>query len=632
MSVVLSVLALAAFAITASANEGEHARSPSAQADFFRATVVPFLARYCTACHSGAKPKGGLTFEPYKDQASVRESDQKTWRAVIKNLRAHEMPPPSRRRQPRPAEVETLTMWLEQRLTQLAANSRDPGRVTLRRLNCAEYNNTIRDLVGVDFQPADDFPADDVGYGFDNIGDVLSMPPVLMEKYLRAAEKIVDSALGNPQTRKRILGDWTTRANADTERIRRIVEPFASRAYRRPVTVDEIKRLTDLVESAQKNGDDEEASIRLAIEAILVSPHFLFRVELDRASADAGASYPISDFELASRLSYFLWSSMPDEQLFEHARAGNPRNPGVLAYQVRRMMNDPKAKSFVENFAGQWLQIRNLDTAAPDSSRFPDFDDTLRNAMKRETELFFEAVMKEDRSILDFLDARFTFVNERLARHYGIADVKGEQFQRVALADDRRGGVLTQASILTVTSNPTRTSPVKRGKWILENILGTPPPPPPPGAGELKESKQGADGEPLRKRMEQHRTNASCASCHQRMDSLGFGFENFDAIGAWRERDGKLPIDSSGTLPDGQSFQKPQELRAILKAKSQGFCRCLTEKMLTYALGRGLEPYDQGAVDQICSRVAKDDYRFSRLVIEIVNSDPFQKRRGKRGT
>jgi hypothetical protein len=251
--------------------------------------------------------------------------------------------------------------------------------------------------------------------------------------------------------------------------------------------------------------------------------------------------------------------------------------------------------------------------------------------MKRETELFFEAIMKEDRNILDFLDARFTFVNERLARHYGIADVRGEQFQRVALADDRRGGVLTQASILTVTSNPTRTSPVKRGKWILENILGTPPPPPPPGAGELKESKPGADGESLRKRMEQHRANASCASCHQRMDPLGFGFENFDAIGAWRERDGKLPIDSSGTLPDGQSFQKPQELRAILKAKSQDFCRCLTEKMLTYALGRGLEPYDQSAVDHICSRVAKDDYRFSRLVIEIVNSDPFQKRRGKRG-
>jgi hypothetical protein len=325
---------------------------------------------------------------------------------------------------------------------------------------------------------------------------------------------------------------------------------------------------------------------------------------------------------------------MPDDELFAQARTGQLRKGGNLQAQVRRMLADPRSRALVENFAGQWLQLRNLKNATPDKRSFPAFDEALRAAMLKETELFFAAIVAEDRSVLDFLDADFTFVNERLARHYGMTGVKGDGFRRVSVAGTQRGGVLTQASILTVTSNPTRTSPVKRGKWILENILGTPPPPPPPDAGELSEDKNVVLSGSLRKRMELHRSNATCASCHQRMDPLGFGFENFDAIGAWRDRDGPYPIDPSGTLPNGQSFRGPRELKAILKGKHEAFGRCLTEKMLTYALGRGLElgdDADQPVVERIAGSLARNHYKFSSLVLEIVQSEPFQKRRSQRG-
>jgi hypothetical protein len=293
------------------------------------------------------------------------------------------------------------------------------------------------------------------------------------------------------------------------------------------------------------------------------------------------------------------------------------------------MLHAPKARALVENFADQWLQVRNLKSVHPDKGRYPVFDEPLRSAMLQETERFFEAVIHEDRSILDFLDADFTFVNERLARHYGIPNVKGDQFRRVSAHGARRGGLLTQASILTITSNPTRTSPVKRGKWILEQILGTPPPPPPPGVPDLKEDKSAELSGPLRQRMEQHRANPSCASCHSRLDPLGFGLENFDAVGAWRDRDGKYPIDSSGKLPSGESFQGEKTLKRILKGREREFARCLARKMLTYAIGRGLDGADDCPVDQIVKALAKNQYRFSRLVFEVVASDPFQKRRGE---
>jgi hypothetical protein len=609
---------------------GWHARtdaaSPEAKLTFAK-DVAPLVSRYCVKCHGGAKPRGGLALDKFTDDASVLKK-RWVWEQVADNLRSGDMPPPGKQR-PSAAEIDTLNNWLDAVVFQTDCNApKDPGRVTIRRLNRAEYNNTIRDLVGIRFQPADDFPQDDVGYGFDNIGDVLSLPPLLMEKYVAAAEKIVEKALATPEAHKRIF--FLTTQNEESAR--QILERFVSRAYRRPITREEMRRLLQFVEMAEKNRDGFETGIALAMQAVLVSPHFLFRVELDPRPNDPKAIHPISHYELASRLSYFLWSSLPDDELSELARTKTLREPDVLEGQVRRMLKDPRSRALVDNFAGQWLQLRSLKEFKPNPDLFPTFDDKLRTAMLQETELFFENVLREDRSILDFIDADYTFATERLAKHYGLPGVKGEQFRRVSLAGTPRGGILTQAAVLSVTSNPTRTSPVKRGKWILENILGTPPPPPPPGVEELKEDKEAVLSGSLRQRMEQHRANPNCASCHQRMDPLGFGFENFDAIGAWRTHEGKHAIDPSGTLPSGQTFQGPAELRRILKARQEAFARCLTEKLLTYALGRGVERYDRCAVEEVVKSAVRDQYKLSRLLIEIVKSDPFLKRRGKGGS
>jgi hypothetical protein len=577
-------------------------------------------------CHSGARARGRVVLEGFTDDASALQK-RAVWERVSDALRSGDMPPAGR---PRPTadELDRINGWLDKVVFQTSCDGPiDPGSVTLRRLNRAEYNNTIRDLVGVDFQPANDFPQDDVGYGFDNIGDVLSLPPLLLEKYLAAAEKITQKAFASPAARKRLLVVTTQ----NEESARQILRTFASRAYRRPVNDIELQRLLRFVEMAEKNGDGFEAGLQLAMQAVLVSPHFLFRVEVDRRPDNPKAIHFVNYYEMASRLSYFLWSSMPDDELFELARKKTLRDPAVLEAQVRRMLKDPRARGLVDNFAGQWLQTRNLKDFKPDPDLFPGFDEKLRSAMLTETELFFANVLREDRSILDFIDADYTFVNERLARHYGLTGVKGDEFRRVSLAGTPRGGILTQAAVLAVTSNPTRTSPVKRGKWILDNILGTPPPPPPPGVEELKDDKEAVLSGTLRQRMEQHRANPNCASCHQRMDPLGFGFENFDAVGAWRTHEGKHAIDPSGTLPGGQTFKGPAELRRILKGRQDAFARCLAEKLLTYALGRGVERYDRCALDQIVKNTAGGDYRFSRLVIEIVKSDPFQKRRGKGG-
>lgn len=600
-------------------------RAENAPIDFAK-QVEPVLEKYCIGCHSGRRPKANLSLK-FKDGAAALQALQ-TWEKVQHAIQTREMPPKGKP-QPKPGEADFLMRWIGGQLAQVDCNAkRDPGRVTIRRLNRAEYNNTIRDLVGVDFRPADDFPTDDVGYGFDNIGDVLSLPPILLEKYLAAAEKIVEEAFAKPETRWRIMIVEPT-AGTKADCARKIIGHFARRAYRRLVKPEEVDRLARFVEIAEKQGDTFETGIRLALQAVLVSPHFLFRVELDKEPNNPEAVWPIGEFELATRLSYFLWSSMPDEELFALAERGELRKN--LEPQVRRMLKDRKSQALVENFAGQWLQTRNLRSFTPDKSMFPAFDEALRAAMIRETELFFEAIVKEDRNFLEFLDADFTFLNERLARHYGIPGVQGEQWRRVSLQGTSRGGLLTQASILTVTSNPTRTSPVKRGKWILENILGTPPPPPPPEAGELNEDKAVVLSGSLRKRMEQHRANALCASCHQRMDPLGFGFENFDTIGAWRARDGNFDIDPSGVLPDGKSFKGPIELKKILKGQADLFRRCLAEKLLTYGLGRGLEFYDKCAVDDITKATAKNGDRFVGLIVAVGQSGPFQLRRGKRG-
>jgi hypothetical protein len=551
-----------------------------------------------------------------------------------------------------------MNAWLDD---VLLADKHAEGRVAIRRLNRAEYNNTTRDLIGLDLHLADEFPSDDVGYGFDNIADVLSTPPVLVEMYLAAAETVIAEAFRTPEARERIMNppidtvprafrkytpparsprtDKTLRtvAAADPELARQQqiynrLLAFSDRAFRRPATHDEVTRLLGMVLSAEKDGETSESALQLALRAVLVSPHFLFVENAsERAPNSAGGSIPSNDFALASRLSYFLWSSMPDEPVFRLAAQGLLHRPENLRFQVKRMLRDPKSRALADNFAGQWLQTRKLKDFAPDPSLFPGFDEPLRAAMAAETTLFLDSIREADRSVLDLLDADDTFVNERLARHYGIAGVYGDAFRRVSLAGTPRGGVLTQASVLAATSNPNRTSPVKRGKWILENILGAPPAPPPSGVEALRDGREDGPAVTLRQRMERHRTAPACASCHKRMDPLGFGLENFDAIGGWRTDDDGQPIDASGRLPGGVAFTGPAELKAALMARRQAFARCLAEKMLTYALGRGLDRADRRAIDQIVARLARDNHRFSALILAVVESAPFLNLQTQRG-
>jgi hypothetical protein len=404
-----------------------------------------------------------------------------------------------------------------------------------------------------------------------------------------------------------------------------ILSSLVRRAYRQPVKDADIKPILDFYKSARHDATFERG-IQSALQLILASPKFVFRVEQDPVNVPPGGIYRISDVELASRLSFFLWSSIPDEELLTAASRGTLSNRAELERQVRRMLADPRSAALVANFAGQWLQVRNLKTFLPNSDEFPDFDDNLRQAFARETEMFFESVMREDRNVLDLLTADYTFVNERLARHYGIPGIYGSQFRRIVLTDDVRKGLLGKGSLLAVTSHATRTSPVLRGKWVLENVLGTPPAPPPPDVPTLKEQEPGAATKTMRQQMVEHRANPTCASCHKVMDPIGFALENFDAVGAWRTRDAGAPIDASGELADGASVDGVVALRQALVSHPDVFVGTLTEKLLTYALGRGLDFSDMPAVRAIVVSASRDDYRFSSIVLGIVNSTPFQMR------
>jgi hypothetical protein len=394
------------------------------------------------------------------------------------------------------------------------------------------------------------------------------------------------------------------------------------------VTRAEVAELSRFVTLARTNGQNVEQGLALAVQAMLVSPNFLFHIEHDPAPTNPNAIHKISDVELASRLSYFLWNSMPDDALLALAERHQLGTPAVLDAQVKRMLADPRSSALAENFAGQWLEIRNLDSIKPDPQKFPDWTPELRDAFKTETRMFFDAILRENRPVSDFLTARYTYLNEFLAKYYGIGGVTGPDFRRVDLTTDQRGGVLSQGSVLAVSSYPTRTSVVIRGKYVLQNILGTPPPPPPPNVPPLDESAVGTSAS-LRQQMEAHRANAICASCHSRMDPLGFGLENYDAVGKWRTTDGKFPVDSSGVLPDGHSFSTPAEMRQVLAGMLPQFTHTLTQKMLTYALGRGIQRYDRTTVQDISSRVEASGYGFQTLVMEVVHSLPFQSRRGE---
>jgi len=434
---------------------------------------------------------------------------------------------------------------------------------------------------------------------------------------------------GDSESRRRIFVCHPAGASDEDACAKRIVSTLARRAWRRPVTDADIQApLRFYKEARQDSGFD--AGIGMALRAVLVSPQFLFRIEQDPANLTPGTAYRLSDLELASRLSFFLWSSIPDDELLETAIKRKLRQPGVLEKQVRRMLADTRSEALVNNFAEQWLYLRNLASANPDARAFPDFDDNLRQAFRRETAMFFESIMREDRNVLDLLSANYKFVNERLARHYGIPNVYGSRFRRVTFGpEDHRGGLLSQGSILTVTSYATRTSPVLRGKWVLANIIGAPPPPPPANVPPLKESADTGKVLTMRERMAEHRANPACAGCHKLMDPVGFAMENYDAVGRWRSAENGAPVDADGALPDGSTFTGMAGLQKALLARPDLFVSTTTEKLLTYALGRGVEDFDGPAVREIVRSSRARDYRFSALVLGIVNSTPFQMRRSQ---
>ena len=435
-------------------------------------------------------------------------------------------------------------------------------------------------------------------------------------------------AAGTPSRRRIFVCEPASPADEEACAAR-IVGTLARRAFHRPVTDEDVQDLLAFYREGRAEGDFRDG-VRRALESILVDPEFLFRIERDPPGAPPASAYRLSDVELAARISFFLWASIPDDELLDAAAAGRLRDPEVLEAQVRRMLADERAETLVTSFAAQWLHLRRMRTVTPDVNAFPAFDENLRDALVRETELFVGSQLRDDRSVVELLTADYTFVDERLARHYGIPGVYGPRFRRVEWDDDRRRGLLGQGSILTVTSLATRTSPVVRGKWILENLLGTPPPPPPPDVPELEEQAESGEATSLRARLEAHRANPACSGCHSRMDPLGFALENFDAVGQWRDADaGGAPIDTAGVLPDGAAFDGLPALRDILHGRRDEFVATVTEKLLTYALGRGVEHYDRPAIRAIVREAAADDYRWSSIILGITRSLPFQMRRSE---
>ena len=754
------------------------------------------LRRYCVGCHNERLRTANLLLDRVDIGNVARDPD--VWEKVVRKLRTGLMPPDGRPR-PDAATYASLVAHLEAELDRLAAAAPDPGwPAQIHRLNRAEYANAVRDLLGLEVDGRALLPADDSGYGFDNIGDVLTVSPGLMARYLSAAAKISRRAVGDPTLRpgtalyktsplllqegrmnedlpfgsrgglavrhhfpldgdylfrislerplnqpvagsghqlefrldhglvelfdfdrsgnrragsgagvgglldvripvkagarlvsasfigaldrsvpfdarpphppvasfqysrvpinpivfsiqvvgpyngrtpeagdgaraRRAIFSCTPARQADeTPCAREILSNLTRRAFRRPVTAADVDPLLASYAAGYEAGGFE-SGIQWALEALLVSPEFLFRVERHPPDVEPGTPYRLSDVDLASRLSFFLWSSIPDDELLALAEAGRLREPTVLERQVRRMLDDPRSRALTANFAGQWLFLRNLRTVAPNAVLFPTFDDNLREAFRRETELFFDSQVRADRGVLDLLGADYTFLNDRLARHYGIPGVYGSHYRRVRYPDERRAGLLGHGSILTVTSHPNRTSPVVRGKWLLENLLGSPPPPPPPDIPALVENDEGGAPATVRARMEQHRSNPTCAACHAKMDPLGFALENFDAVGQWRSTDAEAgaPIDASGTLPDGTPFTTPAEFRRGLLAEpwASEFVATVIEKLMTYAVGRGLDYHDAPAVRAIRREAETTGYRWSSIVLGIARSAPFRMRR-----
>ncbi len=607
----------------------------------FDIDVAPLLAKYCTDCHGGAEPENelNLAFRDADDVTHRLLEDHRLFEHMGERIRTGKMPPKDADK-PNASETSVLLNWIDGELI-AAFGSKPFGQVArVRRLTKVEYANTVRDLFYFNDFNADDLPPDDSGYGFNNIADLLTVSSGHLEQYLNTAEQAIvhldQTAKPSPNWAEKDETYWEPDDgvflpikdvklgfNNNQDRVRLVLETFLPRAYRRSVTTEEIDRLMPFARlSLTQEGESfiRPRSTYATLRAVLSSPYFLYRIEQDPPEGIA----LIDEYELASRLSYFIWSSMPDDELFQLAKDGQLRER--QDEQVRRMLADPKARALTENFAEQWLHLSALKNVAPDPNLFPEFDSQLLQSMREETERFVSHIISEDRSIMDFLNADYTFLNERLARHYGIDGISGDDFSQVKLEPrSQRGGLLTQASILTLTSPPTRTSPVKRGVWVLETLLNDPPSPPPADVPPLEAEGAMVTGT-VRQVMQKHRENAQCAGCHDQIDSFGLALENYNAIGIWRTKEGDSEIDSSGVLPTGVAFQNATEFRMHLNKMQPQFRIALVEKLLIYALGRGLEYADHRTVEDICIQVQQHDDRFSGVILAIIKSDLFQKR------
>jgi cytochrome c553 len=583
------------------------------------------VARHCDECHTGKEAAQGLVLAgPKANESAAAFSDLKLLERIADRVRSHSMPPPDAAEPLADSDRESLLAWIDARIDQSVGDSTDPGTVVIRRLTRPEYRNTIRDLLGRDLPNADidttNFPSDDVAHGFDNLADVNSLSPLLMDRYADAA-----CSLGAAWAKAVLARDAGAPADGAAARARAeaVLMPLADRAFRRPATPEERAAVMTHLDRLLAGGFDFEEAVGGAAARILAAPAFLYRIERD---GPIGQDRRLDGHELATRLSYFLWSTMPDDELVALAAQEKLADDDAIRGQVRRMLADEKIRQgLVENFAGQWLQTRRLRAIRPDRAAFPDFDEPLRQAMERETLALVESVIRDDAPVTRLLDADYTFVNERLARHYGLAGVEGESFRRVSLADTPRRGLVGHAAVLAINAQPMRTSPVLRGKWILDVLLGAPPPPPPPGTSDLE--AVGTEGT-LRERMQRHRSAPQCSSCHAQMDALGLALENFDGIGQWRTAEGDQPIDASGTLPGGGSFTGPVELASLLRERhATAFRRSLVEKMLVYAIGRPLAVGDRRAVQEILAGMVASGDRFSSFVEGIALSAPFRLRR-----
>lgn len=622
----------------------------------------PILKDYCLDCHNDKKTKGELNLARFGSEAAVL-AERKVWRRVWEMLHNREMPPPEET-QPREDQRLALTDWIEQMLARpMAGAAPDPGHVPPRRLTATQYNASVADLLGLQrrtafydpqrnagsmpemvrfvlhrqFQePLVHLPPDPAAHGFDSMAESLSLPPFLMEKYLDAAEKLTAREDVRQSLGRRVRPQRQQRAGDAGDVDRLIITDVLKRAFHRPPDREEVARYAGFYDLAIKNGQDRDGAMAVALRAILVAPQFLFRLESGVAGEEKGGVRPLTDHELATRLSYFLWDTIPDSELARAADEGRLRDPETLAAQARRMLRSPRAEEFIKDFSLQWLRIENISSHAPDPSVLGSFNNRLKNfneALASEVLLLFATVMAEDRSVLDLVDPDFTWLNLTLCSVYGlehraapgVGKPSSMEWLRYPITDRRRGGIIAAGATLMVNSNPTHTNPIKRGKWLLECVLGQELPPPLPNVPNLDATPVVQGGLPIREKLARHRTDAACASCHARIDPPGLALENYDAIGVWRDTEGKLAIDASGALKDGTKFDGPIGFKDMLRGpKRNEFVRCLTEHLFTYALGRPVQYYDIATIQGIVKKAEADGYRFSTLVTEIVRSYPFR--------